>query len=164
MSRKCQPGVTPQAASAREIADYYGLPFEILAKTLQRLRDTGLIRSAQGARGGYTLGKSMSEVTLVEFLELMEGPQGVVPCCLNFWDEESTEVSPVGSSPCDYKNRCEIKDVMGNLNSRIYRFLGAIRLSEITDVPGRTSEHSSHSAMHTIGSSQYDLSIAGEEP
>ena len=37
-------------ASAREIADTYGLPFEITAKTLQRLKDLELIQSAQGAR------------------------------------------------------------------------------------------------------------------
>ena len=56
MSRKqASGGVT----SAREVADSYGLPFEITAKTLQRLRDTGLIQSAQGARGGYTLQRSL---------------------------------------------------------------------------------------------------------
>ena len=66
------------SASAREIADSYGLPFEITAKTLQRLKDTGLIQSAHGAKGGYTLQRSLSDVSLAEFLELMEGPQSVV--------------------------------------------------------------------------------------
>ena len=31
------------ASSAREIADLYGLPFDILAKTLQRLKESGMI-------------------------------------------------------------------------------------------------------------------------
>src|SRR5689334_10334509 len=66
--------------SAREIADSYGLPFEITAKTLQRLRDSGLIQSAQGAKGGYTLQRALEQVSLAEFLEMMEGPQSVVVC------------------------------------------------------------------------------------
>ncbi|MBI2711274.1 MAG: IscS subfamily cysteine desulfurase [Bdellovibrio sp.] len=48
--------------SAREIADTYGLPFEITAKTLQRLKETGLIESAHGAKGGYTLHRSLDEI------------------------------------------------------------------------------------------------------
>src|SRR3954447_14140677 len=75
MSRK-----RSEVTSAREIADSYGLPFEITAKTLQRLKDTGLIQSAQGARGGYTLQRPLSEVSLAEFLHLMEGQQSVVAC------------------------------------------------------------------------------------
>src|SRR5262245_14121899 len=79
MSRKRSSD--PQSVtSAREVADSYGLPFEITAKTLQRLKDTGLIHSAQGARGGYTLQRALSDVTLAEFLRLMEGPQAVVAC------------------------------------------------------------------------------------
>src|ERR1051325_2246654 len=77
MSRKRE---ATEVTSAREIADSYGLPFEITAKTLQRLKDTGLIQSAHGARGGYTLHRPLSEVSLAEFLELMEGPQSVVTC------------------------------------------------------------------------------------
>ena len=154
MSRKARSGASAEVASAREIADYYALPFEITAKTLQRLKDGGLIRSAQGARGGYTLGKAMTEVTLVDFLEIMEGPQGVVPCCLDFWDEdEAKEVAadakqPLAAPSCDYIGRCEIKDVMAQFNSKVLQFHGAIRLSEITDASGRSSA-SSH--MHSMG-------------
>ena len=55
--------------SAREVADTYGLPFEITAKTLLRLKDLGLIQSTQGARGGYTLSRCMKEISLAEFLD-----------------------------------------------------------------------------------------------
>src|SRR5580704_999027 len=80
MSQKHRTEGTAEVTSAREIADFYCLPFEITAKTLQRLKDTGLIQSAQGARGGYTLQRSLQDVNLAEFLQLMEGPQAVVAC------------------------------------------------------------------------------------
>src|SRR4051794_6763963 len=80
MSRKMASDPS-SVTSAREISDQYGFPFEITAKTLQRLRDSGLIQSAHGARGGYSLQKSLYQVSLAEFLEAMEGPQSIVSCC-----------------------------------------------------------------------------------
>src|SRR4051812_12861109 len=112
-------------ASAREIADAYGLPFEITAKTLQRLKDLGLIGSVQGARGGYTLQRPMREVTLAQFLEMMEGPQFLVTC--------SSELGTGQEADCEYRPRCDIQHVLGDLNGRILQFFAGIRLSELTD-------------------------------
>lgn len=120
-----------EVTSAREFADAYGLPFEITAKTLQRLKDTGLIQSAQGARGGYTLQRSLEEVSLAEFLILMEGAQSVVACSTD--DQESPKGEMSGC--CAYTPRCEIKHLMTNLNDRIYKFLQGIRLAEFTHSP-----------------------------
>jgi Rrf2 family protein len=117
MSRK------PACTSAREIADTYGLPFEITAKTLLRLKDVGLIQSTQGARGGYTLQKKMRDVTLAQFLEMMEGPQFLVSCTAEIGQEQD----------CEYRPRCEIQHVLGDLNLRILKFFANIRLSELTD-------------------------------
>ena len=43
------------STSAREIAEQYDIPIELMAKVLQRLVRTGLLVSTQGTRGGYTL-------------------------------------------------------------------------------------------------------------
>ncbi|HUP58570.1 MAG TPA: Rrf2 family transcriptional regulator [Bdellovibrionota bacterium] len=112
-------------ASAREIADAYGIPFEITAKTLMRLKDAGLIASSQGARGGYRINRSMKEVTLAEFLGIMEGPQFLVTC--------ATELGTSTEAECEYRPRCDIQHVMGELNGRILGFFSGIRLSELTD-------------------------------
>ncbi len=109
--------------SAREVADTYGLPFEITAKTLQRLKDTGLIQSEQGARGGYTLSRSLTDITLAEFLELMEGPHSIVPCA-----EQKKE-----HHGCEYNTKCEIKHVMGDIDTKLFQFLSGIRLAELTE-------------------------------
>lgn len=131
MSRKRQ-SEPYEVTSAREVSDTYGLPFEITAKTLQRLKDTGLIQSAQGAKGGYTLARELDRITLAEFLELMEGPQSVVACSTDA--PSSGRVSPgLTSAPCQCQisPKCEIRQVMGDLNGRVYRFLSGIRLNEL---------------------------------
>lgn len=110
--------------SARELADSYGLPFEITAKTLQRMRDTGLIISAQGARGGYTIGRSPADLNVSEFLELMEGPQAIVSC---------TGPHAMPSSSCEYEKKCVVKGIMGDLNERVKYFLSGIRLVDLAE-------------------------------
>ncbi len=126
MNRKKQtPSTQGDVTSAREISDTYGFPFEITAKTLQRLKDTGLIQSAQGARGGYTLQRALDQVNLAEFLSLMEGPQLVVACA-------SSSEAPKTAN-CEYHSKCEMRGVMSDLNSRIYEFLTGIRLSELAE-------------------------------
>ncbi len=132
MSRKSHNSLgSCEVTSAREIAESYGLPFEITAKTLQRLKDTGLIQSAQGARGGYTLKRELTEINLAEFLQLMEGPQSVVACATS--ELAVVEPSPSNTCGCEYKTKCDIKSVMGDLNSRVLGFLSGIRLAELID-------------------------------
>jgi Rrf2 family protein len=128
-----------EVTSAREIADTYGLPFEITAKTLQRLKDTGLIHSAQGARGGYSLLRSLSDVSLAEFLRLMEGPQSVVAC---------TRGTDSANAGCEYDGRCEIRHVMAELNSKVFGFLAGIRLSELAGAR-EAAKMTAHSSVHS---------------
>ena len=130
-----QQGVT----SAREIADLFGLPFEITAKTLQRLKDTGIILSAQGAKGGYTLKRPLVDVTLNEFLELMEGPQKVVACSSHVQGvgdsaQAAGSVGGPGMASCEYSSRCGISGPMASLNTKVQGFLSGIRLADLTGV------------------------------
>ena len=123
-----------EVTSAREISDTYGLPFEITAKTLLRLKDTGLIQSAQGAKGGYTLQRPLEKVSLGEFLEMMEGPQTVVACA-SLSDHPSEMSVKDGSaewSECEYGTRCEIKHLMKRVNERVFSLLAEIPLAELT--------------------------------
>ncbi|MEO5970006.1 MAG: Rrf2 family transcriptional regulator [Bdellovibrionia bacterium] len=124
---KTLPGSPESLTSAREIADCYGIPFEITAKTLQRLKESGIIQSTHGARGGYILQRSLSEVSLAEFLALMQGPQGVVAC--------SSGIEEQSANDCEYGSRCEIKSFMDRLNSRLFNFLSEIPLAELAEGP-----------------------------
>jgi Rrf2 family protein len=111
--------------SAREVADCYGLPFEITAKTLQRLKDTGLIQSEQGARGGYTISADLNAVNLAEFLKLLQGKRSLVVCSPSAPGEQQKKPK------CEYHSKCEIRGLMENLNSRVVTFLSGIRLADV---------------------------------
>lgn len=104
--------------SAREIAQEYGFPFEILAKTLQRLNRIGVVESVQGAHGGYRIKLELSSMDLAQFIRLMEDSPGVVAC-----------IAP--EHQCEFEERCEIKGPLRSLNDKFYRFLATIRLDEV---------------------------------
>ena len=127
LSQKSAESAVCPAASAREIAALYGLPFDITAKTLQRLKETGLIDSAQGARGGYKLGRPLESTSLAEFLDLMEGPQNVVACV----DDDAPA--------CEYTPRCQIDGVLRGLNGQIRALLSGVMLSKFAEAPASAS-------------------------
>ena len=45
-----------EAASARDIAERYAIPVELMAKVLQRLARKQILVSRHGTRGGYSAG------------------------------------------------------------------------------------------------------------
>lgn len=67
-------------AAAREMSELYHIPPELLGKVMQALVRAGLVRSEQGARGGYRLGRPLEEVTLGQVVEALDGPVHIAPC------------------------------------------------------------------------------------
>lgn len=138
--------------SAREIAQYFDLPFEILAKTLQRLKEQGLIASTHGTRGGYVLSKDLKTMNLLEFLMFMEGPVGLVTCMGSDGHKNGAM-----DHPCAYKSGCNIRPVLSVLNGKIYDFLSRISLDELTRIPlTKTTAQQ--------GAFPISINLSGEEP
>ncbi len=75
----------------REIAKQMTIPEEFLAKILKTLVNKGLLRSARGVRGGYSLAKPRTSIALLDVIEAVEGPI-VVNLCLS--DADSCSLTP----------------------------------------------------------------------
>lgn len=67
-------------SSAKEIAQKYKIPYELLSKILQKLKKQGILNSIQGTRGGYKLSKNPSELTLAEIFNAIEGNTYILDC------------------------------------------------------------------------------------
>jgi Rrf2 family protein len=76
------------STSAREIAEHYDIPIELMAKVLQRLVRTGLLVSTQGTRGGYTLSRSSALISVANVIEAIDGPFTVTACSTDKHDCE----------------------------------------------------------------------------
>ena len=107
-----------QSTSAREIAEQYDIPIELLAKVLQRLVRTGLLASTQGTRGGYTLNRPSKLISIADVIQAIDGPFTVTAC--------STE-----KHDCEQYSKCSVRDPLWQLRERIVAALSTVTLSEM---------------------------------
>ena len=106
------------STSAREIAEQYDIPIELLAKVLQRLVRTGLLVSTQGTRGGYMLSRPPKAISVVDVVQAIDGPFTVTAC--------STE-----KHDCEQYSKCSVRDSLWQIRERIVAALGTVTLSEM---------------------------------
>jgi Rrf2 family protein len=59
----------------RDLASEAGLPAPFLAKVLERLAETGILRSRRGRGGGFVLGRPAEEITLADVVLALEGKE-----------------------------------------------------------------------------------------
>src|SRR5947207_5757590 len=69
---RCGEGPTPigELARRREI------PVQFLEQLFAVLRRAGILRSQRGVKGGYCFAREPSDVTVLEIVELLDGPLG----------------------------------------------------------------------------------------
>jgi Rrf2 family protein len=116
--------VRPDAsASAREIAEAYDIPVELMAKVLQRLVRRELLVSHQGTRGGYRLSRATSQISVADVIQAIDGPLTVTAC--------STE-----AENCGQYSKCSIRDPLWRIKDRIVAALETCSLQEMAaEVP-----------------------------
>src|SRR5258708_40177020 len=86
------------SASAKDIAEAYGLPLPLLSKVLQKLARGGLLASEQGTNGGHRLGKDASLITTLEAIRAIDGPIILTQCFTEHSGCDPTELRP-GKGP-----------------------------------------------------------------
>ena len=109
----------PSSTSAREIAEQYDIPIELMAKVLQRLARRGLLTSHQGTRGGYRLSRGASAISVADIIQAIDGPLTVTAC--------STE-----AENCGQFAKCSVRDPLWRIRERIISALTTCSLQEIS--------------------------------
>lgn len=67
----------------KEIAEKKHLSLSYISQIILPLKNAGLVESREGAHGGYRLARDPSKITMMEVLEVLEGPVSPVRCCEN---------------------------------------------------------------------------------
>lgn len=102
----------------QEIAAEARAPVSFLAKIFQLFTKSGLVRSARGAGGGFTLGRPAAEISLRQVVEAIEGP--VLPNrCLS------------GQGVCDHHESCRVHSVWRRIQQQVATSLDQVTLAEI---------------------------------
>lgn len=106
------------SATAREIAEEYGIPAELCAKTLSLLSKAGLARSTEGLRGGYSIGTKPAFISVQSVVEAIDGEQALTECM-----EKGTT--------CTLHGVCTIREPLHRLQETINRTLTQMTLAEM---------------------------------
>ncbi|MEW5982716.1 MAG: Rrf2 family transcriptional regulator [Acidobacteriota bacterium] len=110
--------VKPGSSSAREIAEAYDIPIELMAKVLQRLTRRGLLVSQQGTRGGYQLARAAGDISVADVIQAIDGPVAVTACSAH-------------ADRCGQFEKCNVRDPLHRIREVIVSALAATTLDEL---------------------------------
>ena len=112
------------AASAREIAERFGLPLPQMMNILKVLARARLVRSMRGPAGGYELAVDPDRISLLEVVTAMEGPMRFARCVVAL---------PVVGQGCEIECDCPVREPIRRLHNRLNRFLEGVTLADLLD-------------------------------
>ena len=106
------------SSNAREIAEQYSIPVELMAKVLQRLVRRGLLSSQQGTRGGYQLARESGTISVADVIQAIDGPLTVTACSAH-------------SQRCGQFATCNVRDPLWKIRERILSALSTCSVHEM---------------------------------
>lgn len=104
--------------SVKELADIENVSSSYLAKVMQKMSAAGIVSSAEGKKGGYTLSRDAEEINLAQIMELFEAKDNVFECV----DE---------IRGCTIKDRCKIHRVFAQAYQKM---LAELKQTTIKDI------------------------------
>ncbi len=124
-----------RSCSAKDVAESYGMPQELLAKILQRLAKAGLLTSQHGINGGYALAKDARLISAFEVIAAIEGPLFITSC-----------VTTRGN--CEQTDRCTVREPLRKVNESIQDVLKQISIRDMCEIAARNNGngHETHAA------------------
>jgi Rrf2 family protein len=92
--------------SAAALAEFHGVSTSYLLKHLQALAGAGILQSIPGPKGGYRLARDPADITLLDIVLAVEGPEPAFRC---------NEIRQRGPSPVAahfFKTPCAVNAAM----------------------------------------------------
>ena len=114
------------AQSAKDIADAYHIPPQLLAKILQTLTRQGILVSHAGTNGGYALARPASEINAFDVIRAIDGPLFITSC-----------ITIHGT--CDLAGHCTIKEPLRKVNDSIKDLLSGIVIADLAEPAENTA-------------------------
>ena len=112
-----------EKTGAAAIADIACITPKIALKVLRKLNGAGMLRSYKGVQGGYELARDGRELTVLEIVELIDGPI-MISKCLDCGHECSR-------NPC--KTDCKMHLAFGAINQSLIESLSQITVRMLHD-------------------------------
>lgn len=112
VNENVEPRLIRDIAASQQISEKY------ISRLIINLRNAGMVRSIRGAHGGFRLAMEPADLTLLDIVEVMEGPLSIVDCVKK-------------PDKCKHGNECATRNVWDHLNSEIREAMRKITLQDI---------------------------------
>ena len=107
--------------STADIAERDQIPRRYLEQILSALRQSGLVQSVRGAKGGYSLGKPADQITIAQLVQSVEGDLPPMLC-----------TNPgLQSDTCRTDSECDCRGLCSELESSVARVLEGTTLADV---------------------------------
>ena len=104
--------------NARELASCANLPMPVVSKLLKSLTRAGLLVSQRGAKGGYGLARSATDISVVEMITALEGPVAITECATH-------------PGMCAQESTCHVRDPWRQINGAVTSALERVTLADL---------------------------------
>ncbi len=104
----------------KDIAERQDISEKYLWQLIPPLKNSGLVTSTRGAKGGYVLAKKPAKINLEEIVALLEGPINFVDCV----DDPSS---------CKRADKCVTMDVWDEMAQKVKKYLSGITLLDLVE-------------------------------
>ncbi len=119
LSAAARHGVSARL-NATLLAEETGVPLPTAQKLMGRLAAHGLLSSARGTGGGFTLARDPAAISLADIIEAVEGPIAMTACV----DDQRHD--------CGLEGACRVKPHWGVVNQTIRGALGGVSLATLS--------------------------------
>ena len=106
--------------STKEIAAEFNASEAHLSKVLQRLVRSGYVKSVRGPKGGFTIEKTGSSLTLIHLYELFEGTL-------------SDDICMFQNSSCTLK-QCAMDDFLGGMKRLVMDYMNETTVNKLAGI------------------------------
>ncbi len=115
--------------SASRLAQAYALPLPMLMNVLKVLHRGELVAAARGASGGYYLQRDPAWISVMEVIEVVEGPIRLAPCC----EADADDAAQEGADGCTCATHptCPITRAIRGLHQRIHDMLRRLTIRDL---------------------------------
>ena len=108
----------------QELSEAGRIPVKFLEQILLTLRNHGILSSKRGVGGGYTLRRRPSEMSVLEVIELMDGPIAPLPCAVDKNPEICTCAEPAF---------CSLQPLMRTARQQLCELFGSRTIQDLVD-------------------------------
>ncbi|MFC3530677.1 Fe-S cluster assembly transcriptional regulator IscR [Vogesella facilis] len=101
------------------ISERQGISLSYLEQLFGKLRRAQLVESVRGPGGGYTLARTVAEISVADIIVAVDEPVDATQCG--------------GRENCHDNHRCMTHDLWTSLNATIFDYLSKISLASLVD-------------------------------